>query len=157
MVDLPEVVQNVLSTRIDQLPPTMQMVLKVASVLGDRFERELLRAVFPVHKDLPSLDGYLLKLFKLGILRELQGGLEYQVCLRGVVSCHPFFAHFFFPTTKKVPFAIASCRRVQPPLVRAALEVAHECGGGTDPARSRNAHPRRIHRLALVSGRVRQP
>jgi hypothetical protein len=94
--ELPEAVQNVLSSRIDQLQPAMQMVLKVASVLGHTFSKTLLEAVFPVQKDLPLLDGYLHKLLKLGIVREVSDS-DYQVDVLLFFGLWFFHICLFFP------------------------------------------------------------
>jgi class 3 adenylate cyclase len=43
------------ASQIDQLKPTLQLVLKVASVIGNTFSEPLLHAVYPVAADIPEL------------------------------------------------------------------------------------------------------
>lgn len=53
---LPATVQGVVGSRIDALGPREQLTLKVASVFGQRFEVEALRAVHPLADGRDSLD-----------------------------------------------------------------------------------------------------
>jgi len=53
---LPATVQGVVGSRIDALSPREQLTLKVASVFGQRFEVEALRAVHPLAAERDSLD-----------------------------------------------------------------------------------------------------
>ncbi|WP_158623659.1 AAA family ATPase [Corallococcus llansteffanensis] len=50
-LDLPHSVQGVVSSRIDRLTPTQQLVLKTASIIGRVFPLELLQELYPVDAD----------------------------------------------------------------------------------------------------------
>ncbi|ATB32899.1 AAA family ATPase [Melittangium boletus] len=50
-LDLPHTVQGVVSSRIDRLTPTQQLVLKVASIVGRVFSLETIEALYPVKED----------------------------------------------------------------------------------------------------------
>lgn len=54
-VDLPETVEGVITSRIDLLPPSHQLTLKVASVIGRNFGFSTLRDIHPVIADQPDL------------------------------------------------------------------------------------------------------
>jgi class 3 adenylate cyclase/tetratricopeptide (TPR) repeat protein len=58
-LSLPDTVQGVMLTRIDRLAPPQQLTLKVASVIGRSFAYRLLRDVYPIAADRPSLPGQL--------------------------------------------------------------------------------------------------
>jgi hypothetical protein len=58
-MSLPETVQGVVLARIDRLAPPQQLTLKVASVIGRSFAYRLLRDVYPIAADRPSLPGQL--------------------------------------------------------------------------------------------------
>lgn len=45
---IPDTVQRVITTRLDQLPPTQAMTLKVASVIGERFAVRTLADIYPL-------------------------------------------------------------------------------------------------------------
>lgn len=55
----PDTVQGVVTSRIDRLAPPEQLALKVASVIGRTFSKNLLRDVSPIEDDKPNLDRHL--------------------------------------------------------------------------------------------------
>lgn len=55
----PDTVQGVVTSRIDRLAPPEQLTLKVASVIGRTFSKNLLRDVSPIEDDKPHLDRHL--------------------------------------------------------------------------------------------------
>jgi class 3 adenylate cyclase/tetratricopeptide (TPR) repeat protein len=58
-IELPNTVQVVVKSRIDQLSVPQQLTLKVASVLGRTFELSSLRAVYPIDVDASQLRDHL--------------------------------------------------------------------------------------------------
>ncbi|MCK6625260.1 MAG: tetratricopeptide repeat protein [Anaerolineae bacterium] len=48
--NLPDTVQDVILTRIDRLPETEKLTLKIASVIGPSFQRSLLSAIHPLQQ-----------------------------------------------------------------------------------------------------------
>ena len=52
---IPDSVKDVINSRIDRLPASAQMVLKVASCFLDFFDKTILLAVFPVATNEPEL------------------------------------------------------------------------------------------------------
>ena len=67
LLDLPETVQGVITSRIDRLSPVQQLTLKVASVIGRVFEYTILNAVYPVEAERTMLRSSLVTLEKLDI------------------------------------------------------------------------------------------
>src|SRR5262249_35006375 len=47
-LDFPDTIQGVITSRIDQLTPSQQLTLKVASVIGRMFEFRILRDIYPI-------------------------------------------------------------------------------------------------------------
>ena len=47
--------QDVLNSRIDRLQASQQMALKVASVIGMTFSKQVLAAVYPIEAEKPNL------------------------------------------------------------------------------------------------------
>jgi class 3 adenylate cyclase len=54
---------------VDALPPSQQLVLKTASVIGSTFALELLRGVHPLRRERPALPDILASLVRLELLR----------------------------------------------------------------------------------------
>ena len=66
-MDFPDTVQGVVTSRIDRLPPSHQLTLKVASAIGRAFIVTLLATVHPAKVEKPMLVNYLSLLTQLGI------------------------------------------------------------------------------------------
>jgi predicted ATPase len=58
-IPFPTTAQGVIISRIDRLSPSEQLTLKVASVIGRVFSRQVLYDIFPVVSDKPHLDNHL--------------------------------------------------------------------------------------------------
>ncbi len=69
----PDNLEAVITARIDRLSPQLQLVVKVASVLGRVFSLSLLRAVHPIEADRAGLPEHLAALERRGML-VLKGG-----------------------------------------------------------------------------------
>lgn len=66
---MPDSVSAVLSSRIDRLPPPLQLTLKAASVIGEPIELGLLQAIHPMGCADKLIEGHLDKLVSFGLLR----------------------------------------------------------------------------------------
>ncbi|MEM7034606.1 MAG: adenylate/guanylate cyclase domain-containing protein [Chloroflexota bacterium] len=58
-LEFPTTLQGAITSRLDQLPPTEQLVVKVASVIGHNFPVQVLRHIYPIPTDEPQLPSYL--------------------------------------------------------------------------------------------------
>ena len=65
---IPDTVQRVITTRLDQLPPAHALTLKVASVIGQRFELATLREIHPVPEDASAVARHLEALTRLDLI-----------------------------------------------------------------------------------------
>ena len=76
--DMPTTVEGMITSRIDQLPPVEQLVLKTASVIGRGFSARLLGAVYPVAQERQQLRDALDNLVRLQLLeRSTEGALDH--------------------------------------------------------------------------------
>jgi len=62
---LPDTIEGVLTSRIDRLPPSQQLTLKAASVIGRIFAFRMLRDIHPLETDRPALPDHLAELVRL--------------------------------------------------------------------------------------------
>lgn len=58
-LNLPGSLEGVITSRIDRMPPSHQLTLKVASVIGRVFALQELSAIYPIKSELASLPEYL--------------------------------------------------------------------------------------------------
>lgn len=65
---IPDTVQRVITTRVDQLPPAEAMTLKVASVIGQSFSLDTLQEIHPVPTERDDLRGHLETLERLHLV-----------------------------------------------------------------------------------------
>lgn len=65
---IPDTVQRVITTRLDQLPPSEAMTLKVASVIGQRFTLQTLSEIHPVRATERTLLDHLQTLTRLDLV-----------------------------------------------------------------------------------------
>jgi class 3 adenylate cyclase/tetratricopeptide (TPR) repeat protein len=63
-LNLPRSLEGVITSRIDRMPPSHQLTLKVASVIGRVFALNELSAIYPIKSELSSLPDYLSHLEK---------------------------------------------------------------------------------------------
>ncbi len=66
-ITLPDNVQGVITSRIDRLAPSQQLLLKTASVIGRVFPYKVLRDIYPGKTDISQLPDYLEGLERLDI------------------------------------------------------------------------------------------
>ena len=95
-MDLPDSIHSVIINRIDRLPPEDQLALKVASILGEIFTLEFLRAVYPVEHQKEDLAENLKRLKGTRILTDHFDGeethykFEHQIIHQVVYGLVPF-------------------------------------------------------------------
>ncbi len=83
---VPDTIQRVLTTRMDQLPPGEALTLKVASVVGERFELEPVLRVYPIGIDEASLRSHLATLVRLDLIAPRDGGTRDTFEFRHVIA-----------------------------------------------------------------------
>ncbi len=67
-LNLPDTLESLITERIDRLGPSEQLALKAASVIGEKFKVDMLRAIFPVNEEPGKLERYLDDFQRLGFL-----------------------------------------------------------------------------------------
>ncbi len=67
-IEIPETVEGMIGSRIDQLPSGPQLLLKVASVIGMEFTASMLSAIFPIASQRNTITASLKELLEVGLL-----------------------------------------------------------------------------------------
>lgn len=67
-LSLPDTIQGIITSRIDQLSPTEQLVLKSASIIGRSFSYRLLAAIYPIESERRAIPAALSRLQQLTLL-----------------------------------------------------------------------------------------
>jgi class 3 adenylate cyclase/tetratricopeptide (TPR) repeat protein len=67
-LNFPNTIQELISSRIDHLEPSQELILKVASVIGRAFDFQMLREVIPTSENTSNLNKDLDKLMKLDFI-----------------------------------------------------------------------------------------
>jgi hypothetical protein len=83
---IPDTVQRVITTRLDQLPPAEAMTLKVASVIGQRFALRTLQDIYPFSTDTEQLVGHLNTLTRLDLVVPIPSGPERAYQFKHVIT-----------------------------------------------------------------------
>lgn len=126
VLDFPNTIQGVITSRIDRLPASQQLTVKVASVIGRIFAFRVLDEIYPVELDTERLHEYMRRLEQLDItpLEEPEPNLSY------------IFKHL---VTQEVVYGLMTSDQRRRLHRRTA--VWHETNGSSDPA----------HRLPLLA------
>lgn len=66
-LNFPATIQGIIMSRIDRLPPSEQLVLKVASVIGRIFSYSALNGTLPIEAGTEELTGFLMNLERLNL------------------------------------------------------------------------------------------
>jgi len=83
---IPDTVQRVITTRLDQLPPAEAMTLKVASVIGQRFALRTLEDIYPLSTDTKQLVGHLNTLTRLDLVAQIPSSPEPTYQFKHVIT-----------------------------------------------------------------------
>ncbi|UCG26328.1 MAG: hypothetical protein JSW55_10215, partial [Chloroflexota bacterium] len=67
----PDLVRQAITSRIERLPPARQLIMKVASVIGERFYARDLMKLYPVASDLDAIPSHLAALVKSDLLMSI--------------------------------------------------------------------------------------
>lgn len=67
---IPRSLRDVMTARIDRLPPSLQLIVKVASVIGESFMQQTLLDIFPIDADATQVQDYLDDLQSLDFIEQ---------------------------------------------------------------------------------------
>jgi class 3 adenylate cyclase/tetratricopeptide (TPR) repeat protein len=76
-VVVPDTLQEVITARVDRLPPPLQLTLKVASVIGENFLQQTLVDIYPIAEDRHAVPDYLQDLITLDLIVRTTDAPEY--------------------------------------------------------------------------------
>ncbi len=77
-IEIPETVEGMIGSRIDQLPSGPQLLLKVASVIGMEFTVSIVTAIFPIASQRNTISASLKELVEVGLLERTGGSPVYR-------------------------------------------------------------------------------
>ncbi len=83
---IPDTVQRVITTRLDQLPPGKSLTLKVASVIGQRFSSARLAEIYPLPIDAATLAEHLETLTRLDLVAPVSATTRSEFMFRHVIT-----------------------------------------------------------------------
>lgn len=70
-LEVPDTLTDVITSRVDRLPPQLQLTLKVASVIGENFMKRTLIEIYPLEQYRDAIQGYLDELAKLELITKV--------------------------------------------------------------------------------------
>jgi predicted ATPase len=85
-VEFPHTLQGIITSRVDQMTPAQQMILKVASVIGTTFPLQLLNDVHPVAGDREGLLEMLVTMERSNLVRPISGVVESEWAFRHALT-----------------------------------------------------------------------
>ncbi len=105
---LPDGVQGIINDRVDRLPPSEQMALKVASVIGRLFSLRLLQDVYPIEPDRPGVPGHLDSLSKLELILPEEPEPDLAYIFRHVITRDVVYDRLPFAQRERLHHAVAA-------------------------------------------------
>ena len=118
----PGTVQNVVTSRIDQLDAGAQFVLRIASVIGRTFDADLLTAVYPIADDREEVTRHLLVLEERGLIRREEGASGEVLAFRHAITRDVAYESILYSQRRHLHRAVA-----------AELEASYEDHRGLEP------------------------
>jgi len=106
-LSLPDTVQGIIISRIDQLAPPQQLALKAASVIGRIFAFRVLRDIHPVEDDKPELANYLDSLSKLEITPQETPEPDLAYIFKHIITQEVAYNLMLFAQRRKLHQAVA--------------------------------------------------
>ena len=77
-MEIPETIEGMIGSRIDQLPSGPQLLLKVASVVGMECTLSLLSAIYPIASQRDTIQSSLKELIEVGLLERTGPGYRFK-------------------------------------------------------------------------------
>ena len=105
---LPDGVEGIINDRVDRLPPSEQMALKVASVIGRLFSLRLLQDVYPIEPDRPGVPGHLDSLSKLELILPEEPEPDLAYIFRHVITRDVVYDRLPFAQRERLHHAVAT-------------------------------------------------
>jgi predicted ATPase len=102
-----ESIQDLIKNRIDSLPPGAQMTLKVASVIGREFDRQVLEAIYPAEGQKQELVEDLRLLQKFGLITRQSEGPEARFSFTEILTQENVYGLMLFAQRRALHRAAA--------------------------------------------------
>jgi class 3 adenylate cyclase/predicted ATPase len=107
-VVLPHTLQGIITSRVDQMTPAQQMILKVASVIGTTFPLQLLSDVHPVTGDREGLLEMLVTMERSKLVRPVSGSAESDWSFRHALTRDATYELLLFAQRRELHATVAA-------------------------------------------------
>lgn len=156
-LDLPGTVQGAITSRVDRLPQSLQLTLKVASVIGRVFSLGTLRDVHPIDADRSALHDHLAMLHRMDLTPLETPEPEPTYIFKHVITQQVVYDLMLFSQRQAMHRAVAEWyeREHLADLSAYYPLLAYHWGKAGDPARTL-IYLDRAGELALQSGAYRE-
>lgn len=104
--NVPDSLQGIIVSRIDRLPASSQLTLKVASAIGRVFESSLLEAIYPIAEDLPHINQIVEGLVGPDLVRR-ENALQQTYFFKHIITQEVAFDLLVFSQRRKLSRLIA--------------------------------------------------
>jgi tetratricopeptide (TPR) repeat protein len=114
-LELPDTVQDAILMHIDRLPEPEKLTLKVAAVIGVRFQRSLLSAVHPVNGTRPQLPSQLQDLENEKLIRMAASAPKWEYVFRNVITQEIVYEGLLLAQRRQLHTAVGAALRAYAP------------------------------------------
>ncbi|MBT8207638.1 MAG: AAA family ATPase, partial [Acidimicrobiia bacterium] len=132
-LDLPNTLQDIVTSRLDQLSSRQQLTVKVASVVGRNFDDEIVRTVHPVSMTIDELEAELDELETMGLVDR---GTETTHEFKHVIIQEAAYELLAYEQRRNLHKAVAEYLEGHEPLNERYALLAHHWERADDPARA---------------------
>jgi len=137
-LSLPDTVEGVITSRIDRLAPSLQLTLKVASVIGRIFTAPLLQDIHPIERDKPQLPEQLSSMIRLDLMLADSGEPDLTYLFKHVITQEAAYNLMLFSQRRELHAAVARWheRRFADDLSPFYAVLAHHWMRAESPAKA---------------------
>ncbi len=114
-LDLPDTVHDAIFMHIDRLPEPEKLTLKVASVIGVRFQRSLLSAVHPVNSTRPFLSAQLQDLENEKLIRMEVSAPKWEYVFRNMITQEIMYEGLLLAQRRQLHAAVGAVLQASAP------------------------------------------
>lgn len=107
VLDIPNTIEGIITSRIDRLTPQQQLTLKVASVIGRMFAYRTLTAIYPIPDDRPRLQNYLQQTDLLNLTQRIASEPDLLYLFKHIITQQVAYNLMLFAQRQQLHQAVA--------------------------------------------------
>jgi predicted ATPase len=146
-VEFPHTLQGIITSRIDQMTPAQQMILKVASVIGTTFPLQLLNDVHPVAENRDGLLAMLVMMDRSNLVHPVSGVAESEWAFRHALTRDATYELLLYAQRRELHASVAAWYENLPERAPYYGVLAHHWQAAGNNAKA-------VEYLALESARI---